>query len=292
MDIRQILYFVRIAQTGSYSAAADELNISQSSLSKQIQALEEELECKLIDRSKRKIALTELGEHYLTYAFQFESLYNTMMVEMEQYRTPTPRLTIASIPVVAQYGLYNFVFQFRTAYPWVEFQFEEQEASVILRGLTSRQVDLAFVRSNYLDPTQFGWIEICADQLVAVFPKQHPFAGRASVSLAELSKENFVMFDKGTVVRELAVDACKAAGFMPKITYTSYRPDSIGGLVASKAGIALMMRRVIEYNQLPDIVVVPLEQRIESKIVLAFLKYRKFSQSARMFLTLVKKLLG
>lgn len=291
MDIRQILYFVRIAQTGSYSAAADELNISQSSLSKQILALEEELQCQLFDRSKRKIALTELGEHYLTYAFQFESLYNTMMVEMEQYRTPTPRLSIASIPVVAQYGLYNFVFQFRTAYPWIKFQFEEQEASAILYGLTSRQVDLAFVRSNYLDPTQFGWVDIYSDQMVAVFSRKHRFADRASISLSELSKENFIMFDKGTVVRELAVDACKAAGFMPKIAYTSYRTESISGLVTSNAGIALMMRRVIEYHLQPEAVIVPLEETIESKVVLAFLKYHKFPQAAKMFLDLVKKML-
>jgi LysR family transcriptional regulator, transcription activator of glutamate synthase operon len=291
MDIRQIRYFLTIAKTGNFSIAADELNISQSSFSKQIIALEKELGCQLIDRSKRKVSLTEVGEHFLKYALQIDETYNSMLVDIEKYRSDTPRLSIASIPVVAQYGIYKFIAEYRNLYPWIRFQVEEQETLLAVQGLNAQQYDLAFLPSSFLDPSQHGWIEISSDVLAAVFSNKHHFASRKSISLAELSRENFIAFFKGLEIHELVVKGCRAAGFEPRFSYTSYRTESVSSLVASNVGIALMMQKVIEYYQQPDIVIVPLEEKIESKIVLAYLKYRKNSQAATMFLDLVKKML-
>ncbi len=100
------------------------------------------------------------------------------------------------------------------------------------------------------------------------------------------------MFDRGTVVHELAVDACRAAGFEPRIFYASLRVESVLGLVASNSGVALMMEKVFAYHRHPDVVAIPLEEVIESTIVLAAPKDRKLPHAAKLFMEFVANLVG
>jgi LysR family transcriptional regulator, transcription activator of glutamate synthase operon len=74
-----------------------------------------------------------------------------------------------------------------------------------------------------------------------ILSRQHRLANRQNIGLSELADENFIMFDKGTVIHELTIDACRVAGFEPGIFYASLRVESILGLVAAISGIALMV---------------------------------------------------
>ena len=107
MDIRQIQYFLSIVETGSFSAAADEHFISQSSLSKIIIALEKELQVSLFDRSKRKVFLTEAGDAFLKHASKLDAAYKDMVVELDGYKSETDSFSVAAIPVLTQYGITN-----------------------------------------------------------------------------------------------------------------------------------------------------------------------------------------
>ena len=291
MELKQIRYFLAIVEVGSFSVAADELYISQSSLSKQISAREKELGVRLFDRSKRQIALTAAGEACLKHAQQLNLDYRELLAALADYQA-IPALSIVAIPVIAQYGLTAYIAQFKRAYPNLHFTLEEREASAILPALDSHQYDLAFVRDNYLDRAQYACLEIAADRLAVVVSKKHRYAGRKSIALAELAEENFIMFDKGTVVHELAVEACRRAGFEPRIFYASLRIDSVVGLVAQNIGVALMMKRVIDYDQQSDVMAVPLKEVIESRIVLAYLKSKQLTKSARTFVEFMGKTLA
>jgi LysR family transcriptional activator of glutamate synthase operon len=125
-----------------------------------------------------------------------------------------------------------------------------------------------------------------------VTSKRHRYAARSSIELAELANENFIMFDKGTVVHELAVDACRSAGFEPRIFYASLRIESVLGLVASNAGVALMMERVVDYHKHPEVVAMTLEEAVESRIVLVAPKDRKQAWPARAFMEFMDKALA
>ena len=126
MEIEQVQYFVAIARLGSFSAAAEELYISQSSLSKQISALERELGLQLIDRSKRKIGLTEAGETFLKHALQLTAQYQAMLAELADHRT-NPTVSIVAIPVIAQYGITAYLAQLKSAYPQIQIKLEERK---------------------------------------------------------------------------------------------------------------------------------------------------------------------
>ncbi len=121
--------------------------------------------------------------------------------------------------------------------------------------------------------------------LTQVLPRQHRLAERKQISLNELSNENFIMFDKGTVVHELIMDACRSAGFEPRIFYASLRVESILGLVASNSGVALM----VEYHRHPNVVDVPLAETISSNLVLAWSKHHQLSEEAKSFIAIIQK---
>jgi LysR family transcriptional regulator, transcription activator of glutamate synthase operon len=291
MEIRQIQYFLSIAENGSFSSAAEELYISQSSLSKQIIALEKELGFPLFDRSKRKITITSLGEIFLKHAHSLNEAYQAMMSDLRERKT-IPSLSIVAIPVIAQYEITSYIVQFESAYPHINLALEEREAISILPALNNHQYDMAFIRDNYLDAEIYSFIGVAKDKLLAVVSKKHRFAEMKSVSLAELSNENFIMFDKGTIVHELTVDACRQAGFEPRIFYASLRVESILGLVSSNSGIALMMEKIFDYHKPPDVVSIPLKETIESNMVLAWMKNKKLSRIARIFVEFMEKTLA
>ena len=288
MEIKQLQCVLAVAATGSFSAAAEEIYLSQSSLSKQILALEKELGVSLFDRSKRKISLTPAGETFLHHARTIDAAYRVMLSELGEHKT-IPSLAIVAIPVIAQYGITSYVAQFRSAHPDIELVLEEREASAILPALNNHQFDLAFVRDNYLDPADYVVQEIAHDRMLVVVSSKHRFAARSALALAELANENHIMFDKGTVVHELAVDACRSAGFEPRIFYASLRVESVLGLVASNSGVALMMGKVVEYHQHPDVVAIPLAESIESNIVLVAPKSNKPTRPVRVFMEFMTK---
>ncbi len=291
MDITQIQYVLAVAATGSFSAAADELYISQSSLSKQIMALEKELGVALFDRSKRQIALTPAGAVFLEHARTIDAAQRALLADLGRFKT-APTLRIIAIPVIAQYGITTCVARFRSLHPDIDLTLDEREASAILPALASHQYDLAFVRNNYLDPAAYVTHPVAHDRMVAVVARTHRLAGYASLALAELADENHIMFDRGTVVHELAVDACRAAGFEPRIFYASLRVESVLGLVASNSGVALMMAQLVAYHRHPEVVAIPLEEVIESDIVLAAVQGRRVPHTAKLFMEFVKNLLA
>lgn len=289
MDIKQIEYFVSIAETGSFSLAAEELYISQSSLSKAIIAMEKELDVKLFDRNKRKIALTDAGKIFHDHALKLKENYRSMLVDLGEYKKTIPSLVIAAIPVIAQYGITSYVAKFKKTYPYINFTLEEREASAVWPALSQHKYDLAFVRDYNVDANVFSYFPLLTDKLMVAVSCDHRLAERTSISLAELSDENFIMFNKGTLIHELSMNACRSAGLEPRVFYATLRAASIIGMVASNSGIALIMEKVLNYYKHSDVVAIPLDETFESEIIIAYPKDRKLSKSAKIFLDFMKE---
>ena len=292
MEIRQILYFISIVETGSFSAAADEHYISQSSLSKIIIGLEKELGVSLFDRSKRKVFLTEAGEAFLGHARKLNAAYKAMVVEMDGHKSTTDSFSIAAIPVLTQYGITTSIAQFRDLYPHIHFNLEEIDGLNILPALDEHRFDLAITRHNNLNHDQHASLEICKDQLLVVVSPKNRHASRSSISIKELSNDNFIVFDRVTDLHKLIMDECAKAGFEPTIFYSSHRKVSVFGLVGANIGLALMPSKIYDYHKQPDVLAIPLDEIIECNIVLAYLKNRKLPKAASMFIEFMAKMMA
>jgi len=289
MEIRQIQYFLSVVEKGSFSAAADEHYISQSSLSKVIIALEKELKVSLFDRSKRKVSLTEAGKAFLGHARKLNAAYKSMSIELDGYKSETDSFSIAAIPVLTQYGITTSIAQFRDAHPNIHFDLEEIDGLNILPAVDEHRFDLAFTRHNYLDHDHYSSLEISKDKLLLVVSNKNRHAARSSISIKELSNDNFIVFDRVTDLHQLIMDVCKDAGFDPTIFYSSHRKVSVFGLVGTNIGLALMPSKIYEYHKHPDVVAIPLEEQIECNIVLVHLKNRKLPKSAEIFIDFLTK---
>jgi LysR family transcriptional activator of glutamate synthase operon len=292
MDIRQIQYFLSIVEAGSFSAAADEHFISQSSLSKIIIALEKELEIPLFDRSKRKVFLTEAGEAFLVHARKLNEIYKAMVVDLDGYKSETDSFSMAAIPVLTQYGITNSIAQFRDLHPALRFNLEELDGQNILPALDERRFDMVFTRHNYLDHDRYASLGICRDRMLVVASLKNRHAGRVSISLKELANDNFIMFDKVTGLHRLIMDECGKAGFEPTIFYSSHRKVSVFGLVGTNIGLALMPVKIYEYYRPPDVVAIPLLEDIACNIVLVHLKNRKLPKAAITFIEFMEKMVA
>lgn len=289
MEIRQVQYFLSIVDKGSFSAAADEHYISQSSLSKKIIALEKELGVSLFDRSKRKVSLTDAGEVFLEHARKIDVAYKAMVVDLNGYKSDTDSFSMAAIPVLTQYGITSYIAKFQELYPDFHFNLEEMHGLNIFPALEERRFDVAITRHNFLDHDKFKSIEICKDKLLVVVSPKNRHATRSSISIKELSDDNFIVFDKVTDLHQLIMEECRKAGFGPTIFYSSHRKVSVFGLVGANIGLALMPSKIFDYHKHPDVLAIPLVENIECNVVLTFLKNKKLPNSAKTFIEFIEK---
>ena len=139
-----------------------------------------------------------------------------------------------------------------------------------------------------MDGESFAKLLIARDRLLLAVSTTHRLAHRQSLAPAELAEENFISLAKGTLVQELAVAACRNAGYEPHITYESLRADTICELVAENNGVALMMEQILDHEEREDVVAVPLVEAVEGNIVLVWSKNRRLSTPARAFVDFMK----
>jgi LysR family transcriptional regulator, transcription activator of glutamate synthase operon len=291
MEIDYLCEFAVIARLGSFSLAAEELFISQSSLSKHIMALEKELNIQLFNRTSRKVTLSEAGTQFLPYANQCQEIKKRMLnIQAGQISGKNQTVNIASIPVMAQYGITGVISRFQKEHPEINLSVSEHETHQILRLVESGECELAFTRESKEESQILEYNPFYKDYLVAVLPGTHPLATEKTISLTQLKKSEFLFLDKGTTLYNLCFEACSNSGFMPKIKYTGRRPENIIDLVSQGMGIALLMKRHTNYFKHPGVSCVDVTPAVESTICLARLKNRNLSSGARIFWEYIKSL--
>lgn len=279
MDIYQLKYFISAASIGNFTLAALENNISQSSFSKQIMNLENELGTQLFTRKKRMIELTPAGEQFQEYAFQMMSTYEEMLRGMESYSAfQTLPIGIASIPVILPYSLEKIIFQLNESYPDIIFSvMERAESTEVLHLLHKGDCDFAILRSDFLEKDKYNIYPIVEDELVAVLPQEHSLANRKSISIAELKDSRFVMPPEGTDLQRITKNACVAAGFLPEVAYiTSGNMELTLHIVENQSVVYLAFKGVISYYmQAPkSCKLVEIEERIKSYTAFVSFKTR------------------
>jgi LysR family transcriptional activator of glutamate synthase operon len=284
MEMDYLCEFAVIAKLGSFSLAAEELFISQSSLSKHIIALEKELNVQLFDRTSRKVALSEGGAQILPYANQvFEIKERITKIAAEQVSRQKRVIKIASIPVMAEYDITGAIARFQKEYPEINLSISEYEQYEILRLLESAECELAFIRKSLVESPTLEHTTFCKDYMVVVLPRSHYLSAEKALQLQQLENEEFLFLDKGTALYDLCFDLCLGSGFTPKVKYTGHRPENIVDFVSQGMGIALLMKRHTDYFKNAGVTCIDVTPRVESAIYLTRIKSHKLSHAAKVF---------
>lgn len=276
--------FSVVARLGSFSQAAEELSISQSSLSKHMLALEKELNLILLNRTSRNVVVSEAGSAILPYANQVYEINKKMSCTItEQQNRDKRQIRIASIPVMAQYDITGKITQFRREYPQITISIVECEQSVISHMLESGECELAFLRKSSLEQPILEYIPFSNDLLVAVLPCSHYLSGKKAIHLDQLKSEEFLLLDNETTLYSFCRDLCIASGFTPMVSYMGHRPENIIDLVSKGMGISLLMRRHADYFKNKNVVSIDIEPTVESTVCLAKIKKHRLSPGAILF---------
>lgn len=278
MEIQYLQEFATLAETGNFLDAAENLFISQSSLSKHIKKLEDELGCPLFDRTTRKVRLNDNGRILLEYASQILQLnYQCISVLHSAADSKTQTINIGSIPVTTSYQITDLVWSFRKWNSNIQVNLVEGESSDLKEMLRQNKVEAAFIRDMNEEDNEFVRIPLETDHLCAALPKEHPLAGRRKVSLKELEPEDFLLLDKGTLLHSLVLKSCLTYGFQPNVVYTNKRAESILDLVEKGMGVTLLMKKPLEKLHNPNVSLVDIDPPIETSIKLYYLKNRPVS---------------
>ncbi len=202
MELRQLIAFKEVATHASFTAAATHLHLTQSAVSQQIKALEDECSVTLFDRSGRLVRLTNAGQVFLTHVERILAQVENARVEMtEMAGGARGRCRLAALPSIAAYLLPRALATFQRQYPGVEVQLMEAVQAQLLEWVQQGTVDFSIVALPVHDPHLQSTL-LLHDEFVLVVPKDHTFAMRRIVRLAELVTERFVLYPKGAGGRE------------------------------------------------------------------------------------------
>jgi len=246
MELHQLRYFCAVAETGSFSRAAEQSHVSQPSLSQQILKLEDELGARLFDRLGRSVRLTELGKTFLPRARavlrELEAARGDVVEGKEFVGGP---ITIGVIPTVAPYFLPLRLTAFSRKFPQVRLTVVEEITPVLLDRLRSGTIDVAILALP-LRGHEFETFALLTERLFAAIPKKHRLASRPSLSLKDLRAEPFLLLRDGHCFRDTAVAACDRARLHPQIVFESGQFSSLLSMVGAGMGVSIVPEMAVE----------------------------------------------
>lgn len=241
MELRQLRYFVEVAEREHVSEAAVELHVAQSAISRQIANLEAELGVELFEREGRNVRLTHIGKIFLTHTKTALKAIDHAKKQIDEYIDPERGSIKIGFPTsLASNLLPTVVSEFKKKYPKIGFQLRQGSYNFLIESVENREIDVAF-----LGPVPSEHPEIIGDILFtenfyALVPSSHPLVNQEHVNLRDLHDEDFVLFPEGYVLHQLVIDGCKQSGFTPKVSSQGEDLDAIKGLVAAGIGITLL----------------------------------------------------
>lgn len=228
MRIEYLREFLSVAERKNYMESAEDQFVSQAALSRHIQSLESEMKIDLLNRSTRKVSLTEAGEQILPYAQRLVNLYDEMNNEIAKYRPEGKKtLSVGYSDEIRLTNLLRLLLTLREQSPDVDMVLTAAEKGSAIRMILRRTLDCSCVSENELtENSRLGKIRVLSDRLVAVLPKGHPLAKKQKITLEQLCSEKLVLYHANVAVNDLIEKKCMEAGLRPDIAlYTTIGRD-------------------------------------------------------------------
>lgn len=264
LDVRRMKVLREVAAQGSFSAAAEALNFTQSAVSQQVAALERETGAKLVERGARGIRLTDAGEALVRHTDAVLARLDDAEEELQAIAgLRGGRLRLAAFQSVGATLVPRAVAVFHERHPDVELSMGDAEPEDAVALLKAGDVDIAFTmdwaaRPDPPDPA-LEYIELVDDRYDVVMRKGHPLASAKRLSLADIADEPWINPATTCECDRVIGDACRAAGFEPKIAFRTNENMAAQAYVASGVGIALLPRLACEPLH-PAVMVRPLDK--------------------------------
>ncbi|WP_299409572.1 LysR family transcriptional regulator [Acaryochloris sp. IP29b_bin.148] len=261
MEIRQLQYFLAVAEELSFGRAAERLLISQPPLSRQIRQLEQELGVELFHRTKRKVELTAAGTAFLPEVRQVLTQAKiAIQVAQRASRGEVGRLVVGFEASSTYDVIPASLKQYRERFPDVDLEVYGMTTEEQFDALLKQRIDIGFMVSPVKDE-RLSIETILEEPLIVALPEQHPLTAQDQVQIQDLAHEPFITFQRhrGCGLYDRTIVACQQANFSPVVVQEADEMQVILGFVAAGMGIALLSASVqqfqrpkVAYRQLSD----------------------------------------
>jgi DNA-binding transcriptional LysR family regulator len=246
MDLRQLTTFRAVAQTLSFHRAAAQLHYVQSSVSTQIQLLEEELGVKLFDRLGKRVVLTEAGQQLLLYAEKILCLADEARTAIMEGDGPHGILTISAPETLWTYRLPALLKCFRERFPRVQLQFRHFPSKELLQRVLEGVIDVAFVLDEPLQATTVCVEQLIPEPLVIIAAPDSPLACLTEVGPLDLDGQQLLLTEAGCSYRNLFYRALASKGVHANNVLEFASVEAIKQCVMVGLGVAALPEVVVE----------------------------------------------
>lgn len=246
MELRQVRYFVAVAEELHFGRAASRVHVAQPALSKQVMNLERELGAQLFDRRGRKVELTEAGRVFLERALVIlEGVAEAELAAARAGRGETGRLTVGFTGMALYGAAPRIVKAFGERHPGVGLALREMRTPDMVKALRDRRVDVGFLHPPLREEAGGALaLEVMASEpLIAALPEDHELCDLPEVSLGRLAEERFVIVprDEGPELHDRVMGTCRASGLSPAVANRNAPSQTTAlGLVAAGVGVSLV----------------------------------------------------
>lgn len=240
MNLRDLQYLVALAEHKHFGRAAEATFVSQPTLSTQIMKLEDELGVALVERTPRKILLTEVGREIVQRAR--DVLNEVEQIRLIARRTLDPEsgtLRLGIFPTLGPYLLPHVVPQIRERFPRLELLLVEEKTELILRQLREGRLDAGILALPVHDQ-QLHVEKLFDEPFVLAVPAGNPLASRRSIKLEDLADQNLLLLEDGHCLRDQALEVCQLAGAGEKSGFRATSLETLRQMVAANVGITLL----------------------------------------------------
>ncbi len=291
MEIRQLEYFVAVADEGSFTRAAARVHVAQPGISAQIRRLERELGEELFDRSGRAVRLTAVGAALLPQARAALAAFSGVRTTVEEF-TGLVRGSVAvgMVTACAITDLFDLLEAFHRAQPAVAISLSEGNSDRLVADLQSGQLDIALVATSMAPtPADLATLVLADEALVAVVLPDDPLADHESITVSDLGELPLICLPRGTGVRTAVEDGWAASGFTPRIALEASSPAVLAELAQRGLGIAILPESVADARGPGLRALRVAEPRLRGRIELAWRRDGPRSPATRALIALARE---
>lgn len=248
-ETRHMRYFVAVAEALNFRRAAERLNIAQPALSRAIRQLEERLDARLLERSNRRVELTEAGRVFLEGCRRTLSSAEKAVRDARKARAgEIGHLAIGYTDFAISGALPEIMQGFRSVHPEITVDLMHMVTFVQLEALARGDIQVGVMTGPLSEPG-LGHVTLQNERLVAILPEAHPLARLEAIPLTSLAGEPFVTGQAAHWRHYLShmMAVCQNAGFRPRVVQEAYNSEGIFGLVAANMGVTLHVESARNY---------------------------------------------
>ena len=273
IKIHQLEYFLAIEKFHSFSEAALEINISQSTLSQQIAKLEKQLGTNLFVRGNgnRSIYLTRAGQEFKISAEKIVSEVHFLEKRMQKYATfEKGFLRLGLCPSFDVHKeIKNIITKFKCVYPDIDIVYHINTTDNLLEGIQNKKYHFAFVDAPFSTEYDLIFYPIIEEQIVAFIHKSHPLADKRIIDISDLNGQNLILYKSNTIFSKILLEAFAKFDVKPIIISESDYINVIKTFVDEEFGITLIGNRLAESLLTAKTTIVPIGEQIYQQSGLA-----------------------